>query len=110
MDSDSEFMKPIRFDIMVGTAFSVVRPHVLSFTPSKARVQGSMKHFGWRYGFTATECDWWKVTQGLYNAVDAHVRKVTGKQLELPTEFSSSTRCHRNESSDYYNNFMVYNK
>ena len=62
----------------------------------------SMRHFGWRYGYTATECDWWKVTQGLYDVVDAHVRKVTGNQLELPPAFSTSTSCNRNNASEYY--------
>ena len=73
-------------------------------------VQGSMRYFGWRYGFTASECDWWKVTQGLYDTVDAHVRSTTGKQLMLPDALSKSTTCHRNSTGDYYNNFILYNK
>jgi len=78
MDSDSEFKKEVRYDVMA-----------------------SMRHFGWKYGYAALECDWWKVTQGLYDTLNNYVQDTTGNQLELPPAFSTSG-CGRHNESDYY--------
>jgi len=63
---------------------------------------GSMRHFGWKYGYTATDCDWWKVTQKLYDTVDAYVRLKTGKQLMLPAAFTENNGCNKQDPSEHY--------